>query len=710
MSSPFAFLGLNIGTQGMHSGQPPIQPPPPPPGHLNQMMHPAMNNQPLQFNINKNKPPMPMSTEEKEHQEKLVMQMQKIPPGPAGPPGQIKGPGPVPGAGLMDINAANTNQSQMNMHSPGVMGPGMPGPMGQMAGQMTGQMAGPMQFGPMMGDPNMMGWGPMGYGQFGGFMGPMPPMEMQQREPLTFETFKLIPPPPGAPPPSTRERPPGCRTVFVGGFPENCTEEMIRELFESSCGSITSIRMSKKNFAHVRFDYEHFVDAAIALSGYRMQIGEQTDKPNTGRLHVDFAQARDDLYEWECRERALFRERRHQERLEEERLRPPSPPPTIHYSDHEAQALIEKLKDDSTFIKASAILVTWLERGDCNKRTATSFYTMVQSTHSHVRRLLNEKQQHEEEVRQIKEKFRQRFEGILRQMEQIVSVFKAATKQKAWDHFTKAQRKNIDTWKKASEEIKTTQQDEFFKERQETEMDLSDDEESSAKKPKLDNSQVGQLKEDNDSLKCQVEAYKNEMDLVKTEAKNSIEEAEKQIKAFAQALQGMQQQLINANTQRKKDEEEIQRLQAQLGIVDKTGGQKSETAAVELNLGGASVSQEKTSVEETVQQEKDVTSVTLETPSSSIATEGSALNEKEARLIGLISVFLHAHPFGASVDYIWSYLQRCNIIVRRSSEIEDLLERLPDVFRTEMCGVGASIEKRWTFTGFTSKDSGLIIK
>lgn len=40
----------------------------------------------------------------------------------------------------------------------------------------------------------------------------------------------LIPPNPNAPPPSTRERPPGCRTVFVGGLPENITEAIIHEV------------------------------------------------------------------------------------------------------------------------------------------------------------------------------------------------------------------------------------------------------------------------------------------------------------------------------------------------------------------------------------------------------------------------------------------------------------------------------------------------
>ena len=71
--------------------------------------------------------------------------------------------------------------------------------------------------------------------------------------------------------------------------------------------------------------------------------------------------------------------------------------------------------EDDTFMKSSVILTTWLERGDCSKRNSNSFYAMIQSVNSHVRRLVNEKAAHDEELEQIKEKFRQRMEGIINQ-------------------------------------------------------------------------------------------------------------------------------------------------------------------------------------------------------------------------------------------------------------------------------------------------------
>jgi Ni,Fe-hydrogenase I small subunit len=101
--------------------------------------------------------------------------------------------------------------------------------------------------------------------------------------------------------------------------------------------------------------------------------------------------------------------------MEEERLRPPSPPPVVHYTDHEAIAISEKIKQDDTFTKAVLVVITWLERGDCTKRNANNFYSMIQSTNSHVRRLLNEKSQYEEELKKAKEIMKGRMQGILLQ-------------------------------------------------------------------------------------------------------------------------------------------------------------------------------------------------------------------------------------------------------------------------------------------------------
>lgn len=97
------------------------------------------------------------------------------------------------------------------------------------------------------------------------------------KEIIRLNSCCLYPPKPNAtlPPTPRRERPLGCRTVFVGGLPENITEEILQEVFQNFGGEICAIRTSKKNFCHIRFEEEEAVDNAMVLSGYRMKIGDQ---------------------------------------------------------------------------------------------------------------------------------------------------------------------------------------------------------------------------------------------------------------------------------------------------------------------------------------------------------------------------------------------------------------------------------------------------
>ena len=90
--------------------------------------------------------------------------------------------------------------------------------------------------------------------------------QFMPKEILRVKSSVCYPPPMNAPPPSVRERPPGCRTIFVGGIPENSSEDMLGEIFENF-GIICSIRKGKKNFAHIRFEHEESADRALFMSG-----------------------------------------------------------------------------------------------------------------------------------------------------------------------------------------------------------------------------------------------------------------------------------------------------------------------------------------------------------------------------------------------------------------------------------------------------------
>ncbi|XP_076623463.1 ecto-NOX disulfide-thiol exchanger 2 [Colletes latitarsis] len=574
------------------------------------------------------------------------------------------------------------------------------GPMGPMMSEMTlgphmghTHSYGPMSMGIMPHDGGMISAPILGPEQImndaaqimSSALPPPPTTPQGSKEIIHYKSCTLFPPNPNAPPPTTRERPPGCRTIFVGGLPENITETIIREIFER-CGEITTLRLSKKNFCHIRFVLENSVDLAIYLSGYRVRIGSSGDSANTGRLHVDFAQARDDQYEWECRQRQLQREQRHRERVEKERQRAPSsPPPVVHYTDHEASNICEKIKQDDTFMKAVQVVVTWLERGDCTKRNANTFYSMIQSTNSHVRRLLTEKVTYEEELQKAKELMKGRMQGLLIQFSQIERVFTAASHKKVWDHFTKAQRKNIEMWKKQSSEIKAVQLEETLMEG-EGEMEVSDSEEEPQRKKVRNQSDVHDdserlqaLKEENDSLRCQLEAYKNEVDLLKSETKSDIDAKDKQMKMLQQTLKGMQEQLMQSRKQQAQDDQKIKDLTVKLNATRKEEPRESEII--------------------TLDKDDDINEEPRTPKQLILSSSFVQITQKDAKLIGLIATFLHIHPFGASVDYLWSYLQKMEPGIK-PNEVEALMQRFPQVFKQDLFGIGANMERRWQFSGF----------
>uniref|UniRef100_H3DPY9 Ecto-NOX disulfide-thiol exchanger 1 n=1 Tax=Tetraodon nigroviridis TaxID=99883 RepID=H3DPY9_TETNG len=508
-------------------------------------------------------------------------------------------------------------------------------------------------------------------------LAPPPPV----KEIIHCSSCTLFPQNPNLPPPSTRERPPGCKTVFVGGLPENATEELIREVFER-CGEIAAIRKSKKNFCHIRFSEEPTVDKALFLSGYRMRIGSSTDKKDTGKIHVDFAQARDDLYEWECRQRLL-----------------------AHYSEHEAALLADRLRDDQQFSGAAGVLFAWIDRGEVNRRTSNHFYSMIQSANSHVRRLMVEKAQEEEEMERARDAYRSALLAVLTQLEHISSVFAASSRQKAWDHFSKAQRKNIDMWRKQCEELRNAYSEEVTGIRREEEMEMSEDdaEESPCKRTRTVCAAAGgceqTLREENDSLRWQLDSYKNEVE----QLRNSQPDQEQplspdvQIQLLQQSLHSMQQQVLSLQDKLRNKEADVEQVKEEHRCLE---GQ--------MTVLQAKLKQQCPLTSNTCCYMKEYPCIGGRVPclyhSRERRAEATVASEKEAVLLGIISTFLHVHPFGANLEYLWSYIQRLDSQVS-AADLERLMVRLPTMFRQELSGVGANLEKRWSFCGFDSLSS-----
>ncbi|KAH7963232.1 hypothetical protein HPB52_020193 [Rhipicephalus sanguineus] len=167
------------------------------------------------------------------------------------------------------------------------------------------------------------------------------------------------------------------------------------------------------------------------------------------------------------------------------------------------------------------------------------------------------------------------------------------------------------------------------------------------------------LQEECDSLRCQLEAYRNEAQLLKAEQ----EQRDQQLHLLQQALQGLQQQ-------RTRDLQDLEKLRS-----SKNGS----TPSPEREPCSASGSRNEVS--------------------SSTQVAGIRITEKDAKLIGLVSMFLHLHPDGASLDYLWSYVHTREPALQ-PCDVEVLLSKFPTLFPLEVTGVGATLERRWKFGGF----------
>ena len=83
-----------------------------------------------------------------------------------------------------------------------------------------------------------------------------------------------------------------------------------------------------------------------------MRIGANIDPESNGRLRVDFAQNRDDQFEFECEQRRRAREARHHATEPDDprdERRPKEPKVIPRFSPPEGSALLSKLKGLTLF-------------------------------------------------------------------------------------------------------------------------------------------------------------------------------------------------------------------------------------------------------------------------------------------------------------------------------------------------------------------------
>lgn len=204
-----------------------------------------------------------------------------------------------------------------------------------------------------------------------------------------------------------------------------------------------------------------------------------------------------------------------------------------------------------------------------------------------------------------------------------------------------------------------------------------------------------------------------------------------QLKVLHEAIRNLQTQLLQNKANEKENLAKISALEKQLKqanvkelllktrIVDVTKQQnvslKAEQSDIEIS---ENESDKGSDVIDCTQQLTPTQTASTTASSTSSLSEGisiqctsstgataPAINADEARLIGLVSTFLVVHPFGASLDYVYSYVQRMSPRLR-PKELEEILGRYATIFSEEVTGVGAQIERKWKFCGFDTPIKG----
>ncbi|GFX52603.1 ecto-NOX disulfide-thiol exchanger 1 [Trichonephila clavipes] len=506
--------------------------------------------------------------------------------------------------------------------------------------------------------------------------------------PISLSNAVLTPPLPGEN--ITRLKPDGCRTVLVTCLPEKITQDIIKEAFER-CGSISEIRMSDKHFCHIRFNEMESVEQALLLSGYRIKIEDKDDPAYTAKLHVDCVTACDDLHEFGCRKRLREREERHRAR----EGRPPSPPPISHFSEHEAIAVNEKLRNEETFKESARILITWLKRGECSKSNCGIFYFMLQSSNSHVKRLRNEKLKCEEEVQKAKENLDVMTRSIQLELSEIEKVYAAAVVQKNWDHFSKNQRRRIEYWKKEIAHFSAA----LIASRVEENMDLDVDEnaEECSNEDQTENDELYQLRESNDTLKQQLLSTQKELDHYKQTCNEYYEEIVK-LKSISEEsqrvgqLSSIQKELDDYKQTSNEYYEKIVKLKSICEEIVKLKSISEESQRV----GSSEIPVENGYYSDNARKDVSVTN-----SSTQCVPDEANVTANETCLVTLMSIFLLVHPFGANIDYICSYLLQTHPAVTKI-DIETLLKKFPNSFKEVSTEIGVTLEKKWKYVAFDS--------
>lgn len=464
----------------------------------------------------------------------------------------------------------------------------------------------------------------------------------------------LIPPLSHLPKPTLRDKPPGCKTIFIGGIPDLTEEIHMKDIF-MDYGNILSIRLSKsgKKFCHIRFDNEDAVDKAVEISGYRMRIGPTNGSADISRIHVDYSQNKND-----------------QEEYAEKQNRKMGNMP---FNAGNVSAISADLHKPDTFEEACRNTISWFEKGNCGPQNSISFFGMLSTVNTQAKQLSKDISQTEIELGERVNAWT----PLLERAETIEKVYQSSHNKRAYDSFTKPQRKMISQWEDFTENLKKQIREKIERE---TNVGVA---------PKVEDEQeplAKKLKEEDAQLRADLEKARDELEKKQRKHDTEIEARDKQIYQLKSLMAHFKKEypaqwstVVKAKERNVKKEESTDVVEGvELGDL-KEMMQTNTDSTNPLAAAAAEYAKTRNTVAEK-------------------ATE-LGMTEKEIAMVTVIATFLAVHPLGATIAEITHYFQAFN---PQSSGyyLQGLLTRLPQVF--QMTQSAEELEPRWWFLGYQS--------
>ncbi|KAL4713413.1 hypothetical protein ACJJTC_010398 [Scirpophaga incertulas] len=333
-------------------------------------------------------------------------------------------------------------------------------------------------------------------------------------QPIYFSAGMLLPSLPGVVMPARREKPEGCRTIFIGGLPYGITADVITEIFQRF-GALSNVNIQRQGVCLVRFEKSESVEQSFCISGYRFKLHNQLETEAT-TIFVDYALNHEDEQEFE--KNKIYQ-------IDISNRIEPFTPANI-------ASISEKIKMHDQFIEVAPTVQNWLERVECVRTDANLFYSLIQAANNHVSRLFNEKLQLDEEFHALKTTLKDKYLKIIVQFEQVAKILSAAKQQRVSDNFSRQQRRNIEMWSKMTEEVDNIK-DEF-------ESYFEDDDNEKSQRSTAAQEKCEELKKQIEDLTFELECSKNDTRLAQDEAERKFEKFKAQFIA-QQALQNPSQ-------------------------------------------------------------------------------------------------------------------------------------------------------------------------